>query len=118
MLLITHALVGALINKLINASFIDSLLIIIGSLLPDADLFLKIKHRGFTHSLIFALPLMLVTPLGLGVLSHLILDLLTPSGVRLLFPKRDYFILLGAPLITGRSDSLICIIFLVVIMLC
>lgn len=91
-----------------------------GALLPDVDtdgtisqypgfnlchLFFKlfrVKHRGVTHSLPFALTcfaLGVVTGKTLGtasfligagitagVLSHIILDMLTPKGVQLFFP--------------------------------
>lgn len=48
------------------------------------------EHRSFTHSLLFALIcLPLNVWLSLGVLTHIILDMMTPSGVRLLFPLRN-----------------------------
>ena len=81
---------------------------ILGSLLPDIDhknsyigrktlgIFSFLKHRGLTHSLIFALSILTVMlifninnsfTLGLfvGILSHLALDLITHSGLEYLF---------------------------------
>ncbi|MGL4798872.1 MAG: metal-dependent hydrolase [Cellulosilyticaceae bacterium] len=85
---------------------------LVGALLPDIDhpkslisqytlglhyLFKKCKHRGFTHTLL-AVGLLVVglqvafgmTPfvggLGIGYLSHLLLDALNPRGVPLGYP--------------------------------
>lgn len=89
-----------------------------GGLLPDIDhpkslgsSFLKnrtlgffLKHRSFTHSLlgIFLLTLgcfllqqyiSLSFSLGLviGAISHILLDMLTPGGVQLFFPKKKRY---------------------------
>ena len=98
----------------------------IGGLLPDLDhpqsvlgrrlwfislpLSALVGHRGFTHSLI-AVVIMLITlvmftsvadyaflswmiaPLCVGYLSHIFGDFLTPSGVPLFYPKRKNFTL-------------------------
>lgn len=86
-----------------------------GALIPDIDhpgswigrrfpfvslpLSAWLGHRGVTHSL-FAAVVCLVTALtlgpvgtliGLGYLSHLLLDWMTPSGVPLMWPRRDAF---------------------------
>lgn len=67
-------------------SGLDTVLVAIGSLLPDADcrnsyvgrflpMWLFTKHRGFLHTIDVALILMVISfPLGLGYLSHLALD--------------------------------------------
>ncbi len=53
------------------------------------------KHRGFIHSLLFILIVSLITwsffnnyyiPFLIGASSHLFLDSLTPSGIRILYP--------------------------------
>lgn len=65
-------------------------------------------HRGFTHSLLFAgavflflalfrvkcaawLPLSVLGGLGVGIVSHLIFDMLNPSPVPLLWPWKKEF---------------------------
>lgn len=88
---------------------------ILGSLLPDIDhpkstislklkSYLFIRHRGFTHSLTALLLLILLAPWGekilhynlyqgiiIGIISHIFLDSLTPSGVQLFFPCKKRF---------------------------
>lgn len=90
---------------------------VIGSLLPDIDTstsiissmlpfrgwpLCKIRHRGFTHSLLGALFVaglafwLLQMPnifigLVVGYISHILADMVTPSGVQLLWPKRKRF---------------------------
>lgn len=86
---------------------------IIGGLIPDIDhpksflgsaiqpistiLMATIGHRTFTHSLLFLilisffvslLNIMLGVGIGIGILSHIILDFLTPKthGVAFLYP--------------------------------
>lgn len=85
---------------------------ILGSLLPDIDhpksfignkipilptiLYSTVGHRTITHSLLFAsvmgilvatfINLWLGIGLTIGILSHIILDMLTPSGVAYLYP--------------------------------
>lgn len=93
-------------------------LVALGALLPDIDhpgsavgrrvrvisvpLSAIFGHRGFTHSLLAlggclaALVMggwgqMWVQPLVIGYLSHLLADMLTPSGVPLLWPYRRNF---------------------------
>jgi membrane-bound metal-dependent hydrolase YbcI (DUF457 family) len=86
----------------------------IGSMLPDIDIFLGIfgiKHRSVTHSLIMVLPLLVITILFyfkfgislpycfsfgvlIGVICHLLGDMMTRSGICLLFPSaKRYHIL-------------------------
>lgn len=86
--------------------------VIIGSLLPDIDLessqigklagplnpFKKLKHRGFTHSLVFAgLITLLILYIGtteaswyfiLGIIMHDIADMLNHPGVQFLWPLK------------------------------
>jgi membrane-bound metal-dependent hydrolase YbcI (DUF457 family) len=87
---------------------LNPFLVVIGSLFPDADhrkapagkmlpLWLFFRHRGFTHSLegmiCFLLPLLAYNRLyalsfGIGYITHLLLDSLTPSGVRWIYFKK------------------------------
>lgn len=76
------------------------------------------KHRGFFHSLLAVVLILIValvflpdqrlliaSVLTLGYASHLILDGLTKSGIRFLFPKKKKYRLLPRKLAfrTGRS---------------
>lgn len=95
--------------------------IIIGSLLPDIDLpgsklgkYFRpfnylMKHRGFTHGLLFIMPLLIMSwifldrsitlGLAIGIGSHIFLDMLTPKGVMILHPLSK--IRLRGPIRTG-----------------
>lgn len=75
--------------------------LVIGSLLPDVDLpcstlgkFLPlgyfIKHRTVTHSILAIIGAFCLNAwLGIGVLTHILLDMLTPGKVRLLWPLKS-----------------------------
>jgi len=113
---------------------LDPLMMIIGAALPDIDnpdsiigqLFKKLSekiyenynHRGLTHSIIFALPLMVIPSLGIGVLTHVLLDLMTKSGVQLLYPSKTRYVLFGGTLITGTHDMIASIACIMVMILC
>lgn len=73
--------------------------VIVGSILPDVDkstsmlgrrvpvLPKLLKHRGVTHSLLFAaLMVPLNFGLSVGCVIHLLLDMLNPEGVPLFWP--------------------------------
>lgn len=90
---------------------------VVGSLLPDIDhpnskinkynpfasiMVRLIKHRTLTHSLLWIAIVSLIgvmlkfntwaiLGLNIGILSHLILDMMTVSGVPLLYPCRKNF---------------------------
>ena len=95
-------------------------LAVAGALLPDVDhpkswvgqrvrplsdiLGAVLGHRGVTHSLLAlagcaavlldgSVPRSVAAPLSVGYLSHLAADLLTPGGLRLLWPLRGNFAL-------------------------
>jgi len=113
MLLITHLLAGLLGLKLLGwLNPLNTILVIIGSALPDIDYRIGLKHRTITHSLFFLTPTLFIPALSLGIGLHLMLDLLTPTGIQLLYPKKDWFILFNAPLSTGRHDTIICALLL------
>lgn len=101
---------------------------VIASLLPDVDTstsiissmlpfhgwpLCKIKHRGFTHSIIATALITLIVcmlfhfpsvtiGLAIGYLSHIIADMVTPSGVQLLWPKRKKY-RIGLNIVTGST---------------
>jgi inner membrane protein len=124
----THATLGAAAGAIVagtlGADPLYCLLAgILGGLLPDIDhpqsilsgwipgsgLLLalgRVRHRGFTHSILFAVLLVaawfaasqrIVIPYPLvvaglaGVATHLVSDMLTPQGIPLLYPMRFNF---------------------------
>jgi membrane-bound metal-dependent hydrolase YbcI (DUF457 family) len=64
----------------------------VGATLPDADLRLRIRHRGITHSALacalvtWAAVAIGVSGLAIGYVSHVVADACTPAGVRALAP--------------------------------
>ena len=116
----THAASGVLLATLVSTStsheitFIALLWAVLWSVVSDFDVYIPfLKHRGFTHTLAFALlsgALVLVfgrsSPqaqfyallASLSVLTHLLVDSLNPSGVPLWMPfskKRVIFPIIG-----------------------
>ena len=73
---------------------------LVGSIAPDWDIYLGMKHRTITHSLIalvgssyllYTLNEQLGVLWGINYLSHIVLDSLTKRGVPLLYPfKKSY----------------------------
>jgi membrane-bound metal-dependent hydrolase YbcI (DUF457 family) len=117
--LFTHSATGAFIGWALpqrRAGVAAARLVIIGAVLPDADVFIEplvgphsvFAHRGFSHSLLgvaVLAPLValvalrfsrekrlsrLVPLIAIGMLSHILLDLPTPMGVMLFSPSREY----------------------------
>ena len=78
---------------------------VLGALIPDTDIKLGIGHRGFTHSLHFLLISFIVPELGMGVLSHIILDMMTPMGVRLFWPYKADFVVFNGNLVKNERTS-------------
>jgi membrane-bound metal-dependent hydrolase YbcI (DUF457 family) len=88
--------------------------LILGGILPDADFVLQFVfdinvHRGITHSIFFAILISVIVYsvfrlikdrkasnyalfLALGILTHIFLDFLSPTGVPLLWPYTKMFI--------------------------
>lgn len=117
----THLATGALVGAALYHFHVDTSIVlgtIAGSLLPDIDhpgskigrrvpiishIMYLFGHRGITHSLLFVLFLGMVgyfywTPaygLAIGSLVHVVGDMLTPSGVPLLWPHGRRYHLLG-----------------------
>ena len=89
----------------------------LGRLFPfSAKLNSRVGHRTVTHSALFLGLSYIVGPAAfLGALSHVLLDLLTPSGVQLAWPQNTSYVILGGPVKTGsRTESSICLVLLVV----
>lgn len=97
----THLAAGIVTSLLIGANAPQIALIAIGSMLPDIDhsgstfgrkikpISRRIEHRGVTHSLLFLLAMTVISPyIGIGILTHIVLDLFNPNGVKLLYPLK------------------------------
>lgn len=98
MLDITHLLFALVLAYVLDLPVVYAM---IGGVLPDVDLVFEFGfpfvHRGIVHTPVFAAFAMLVVylvmhrrwvsaSLGIGILSHLYLDTLTPMGVMWLYP--------------------------------
>lgn len=93
-------------------------------IISDMDHTLGLRHRGFTHSLLFAFLGFVATsalfpnlaiPVLTGITTHIFADMLNPEGVELFYPaRRNYRILklrfdskLGNGLIVALSVFLV-----------
>lgn len=127
----THLMAGAVFSLACSCSAPATALVCIGSLLPDIDtasssLGKKFKfigaffeHRGFTHSLLFFLLTSMINPyLGIGVLSHIILDMFNPVGVELLCPfgRKFGFPIVNKWFVTGSKSEDVFRVLLEIIM--
>lgn len=110
MLGVFHLLIGFVIADFLGLTslLLFLLIFLLGCLLPDLDcrrsligrfFKLPLRHRGFFHSLFFAVlvsfPLLFLSVLAgvslfLGIASHLLLDLFS-GRMRLLWPSRKYY---------------------------
>lgn len=85
------------INNPLDTTWINCIVIILFSTLPDIDIKLNIKHRCFTHSILFGIILsviiffsypLILPAFILGFYCHLIADMLTNTGVELFYPLK------------------------------
>ncbi|MEM2954530.1 MAG: metal-dependent hydrolase [Candidatus Nanoarchaeia archaeon] len=96
-------------NTLIN-KIIFTIVLLIGTFLPDLDIKLKLKHRGYTHTIwpvilalifggVFSKVQFIALTFALGYGSHLFVDMLTPFGIAPFLPiyKRK----ISGPIETG-----------------
>jgi inner membrane protein len=127
---ITHIGIVLLLIRFLklNLNSIQILILSIFSIVPDIDfsrselgmIFKPISykleeefgHRSITHSILFILISFLIsfpfsnfysTLILLAIGSHLILDMLTYSGVKLLWPLNHRFVIFDGPVITGSA---------------
>lgn len=128
----THLSTGILGSLLLCNNIYGGILLSFGSILPDIDhhnsflgknipLFSKLfKHRGFTHSLLFAFMLWFIEPfICYGILIHIFFDLMTRNGVALLSPLTYKFRFPFAKYIsTGKwFERILCILIYLIILL-
>lgn len=93
---ITSCFIAGIINLAYPLnSFFNFTTILISSMLPDIDINLGIKHRRFTHSLLFGFIISVLIifiypkvllPFILGFSLHVIADMFTNTGVQVFFP--------------------------------
>lgn len=124
----THMAIGIAVAlpviKYLDLNYVSMAGAIVGSVAPDWDLYLGIKHRTITHSLLFLLissVLVGIFNIDMGILwfiaytLHLIADSFTKMGVPFLYPfsKKKY----GAKLIyaSGAEDLFILIVAIYII---
>ena len=94
-------------------SYLAYCVVSVFAVLPDLDFLIGIKHRTWTHTIWFtltALPLAMISPkLALvgwvAILSHLTGDMMTHSGVKLLYPYRETVFYLTPPNWRVRTGS-------------
>lgn len=125
----THITVGAFTGALYSAMVIQNptmtlptiILSAVGGMIPDIDSktsfisnalvvpkFLPLKHRGITHSFPVTALVYVVNPaLGIGYLSHILIDLLNKRKVSLLLPFSNKKYALGLVKSNGKFDEFI-----------
>lgn len=134
MIWLTHSVFAFLISKLWfnELSLTQAIFLFFASVFPDIDnkksligkvFKLNIKHREIFHSLIFFLPLSYVFYIFLGEkyfvlfligsVSHILLDSLTKSGVRILYPMK--FRIKGFFKTNSFSEYLLLFLFLILL---
>lgn len=97
----THIIVGLTTGIFLGLNAPQLIITAFGSLLPDIDhtqsaighyvpfIAKKLTHRGFTHSLIFLLICTALSPyLGIGVLTHIVLDTFNTVGIQMFWPHK------------------------------
>lgn len=88
----THLLGGLTTGLLITTDITSICCSMVGSILPDLDMKLGIKHRTLTHTVWIAMLLAIINPyIALGVVSHILLDMCTKGGVKLFYPNEYKF---------------------------
>ena len=112
----THVIGGILAAAALKLPMPEAVMLTLGALVPDIDqasstlgskckpIGWLLQHRGVTHSLLFALLCAAIYPyLGLGVLSHILLDMCNRRGVMLLWPFRRQ---IGVPFLDVKTGGL------------
>lgn len=119
---LTHAVFGIATGTVLSIEPSEYVPLIIGSLFPDIDeptstlgrllpVGYFVKHRTVTHSLFALIIAFWINPLfGIGYLTHIFLDMLTPAGIQLFYPWEKK---VGVKLI--RTGSFMEFVFLMAI---
>lgn len=133
-----HMLAGALVGTSLSGTPAGIFAAVLGALFPDIDTpesalgrrlpffsLLGGGHRGWTHSLLglilFSVPLLFIFNTGIavvfaaGYLSHLLLDMLNPAGVRIFWPIPLNMRFCSIPSKSAFWNSVLSIIFGIVL---
>ena len=95
-------------------------------IISDMDHTIGIRHRGFTHSLLFAFLAFLVVsalfpnlslPVLAGILTHIFADMLNPEGVELFYPSRKNYRILKLRFNSRLGNGIIMALSLALIFL-
>lgn len=86
-------------------SYVAYIVVSLFAVLPDIDFILGLKHRTWTHTIWFTALALILLPFSwklasigwISILSHLFGDMMTHSGVKLLFPFRETVFYLVPP---------------------
>lgn len=97
----THVIAGLTTGVFLGLNAPQLIFAAFGALLPDIDhehstlghhvpfISKHLSHRGFTHSIVFLLICTAISPyLGIGIMTHIILDTLNTVGVQMLWPLK------------------------------
>lgn len=133
MIFITHILFGLLICVIFKIPLDFG--IVLGSTMPDVDypysyvgsmfvpfsdyFYKKFGHRTLFHGIYWSLLLGILSfvetkflTLFIGYTSHILLDLFTYTGVKLLYPLNVSFTLFDGPIQTGKKqDKILAVVF-------
>ena len=121
MMWLTHIALAFFTVKVVEIAFLVDLLdsytayavVSAFAVLPDFDFLIGVKHRTWTHTIWFSLTALFLLPLSwklalvgwIAVLSHLTGDMMTVSGVKLLYPRSETIFYLVPPRWRIRTGS-------------
>ncbi|VVB76468.1 LexA-binding, inner membrane-associated putative hydrolase [Candidatus Tiddalikarchaeum anstoanum] len=139
MIFITHVAFAVLVCLIFRIPLDFGL--VLGSTLPDIDypysfigqlfspisqwISKKFGHRGLTHSFYWSLLLGVIAyfdrkylTLFIGYTSHILLDLFTNQGVKLIYPYNASFVIFDGPVETGsKTDKILAVVFAILCIL-
>ncbi len=118
---ITHVALGFFAVKVVEIALMVDLfddylayaVVPLFAVLPDFDFLIGVKHRGITHTIWFTLIALILLPISwklalagwIAIMSHLAGDMMTVSGVKLLYPYRETVFYLVPPRWRIRTGS-------------
>lgn len=125
----THVVVGFVLSSLYTRS--NSIAGVVGAILPDIDLLFSpawqfpLVHRGLTHTPLLGVTVVGVSlaigkrysvalGVGIGYLSHLLIDSFTQSGVMWLYPFVTAHQMFDAHIHAPRQTALIWLLTLAI----
>lgn len=119
--LLSHVTLALAISECLS---LNILWVVMGSLIPDIDYLIGVTHRTIMHSLLFTAIIGFAavkydkrkgTSLIIGLLSHLLLDVLTIQGVMLLWPVQNFYSYSLFPSLNDTMNLLIVIISIILL---